>query len=469
MIDPLVFKTSRELARAKLSREEAANSFGYWIDIENKWENYQKPSELIDFITIHRTHAIRLPEFIEDLGFLNQDERDLVQRYVEIYSDVSRLLATTGNHGDLRHDIVESLITWRVIKCFKQGPINILDFGAGAARYGVIAHLDNQENRYTALDATLAAYTLQNLVLSYLDLSSSCPSFFEYLDYEVLGRAMPDVEQISCNKRVHLPTWVAKDYLKPKWQDVIILSHVHGELSAEDFGRLLEFVDLSLADEGVVVVRSELTWGDVRDYWNTVDLHGIELLIELRNIGLVPVQSENLGGYLTTVFARRDSSHVMKEVETFEIESSKELTLYAAEQYLKKHLKKVIAANRETLILGDDNPLYQKFKGIELANLNHFNALPEEAIDQLSLYSRALAQAEVVVVYSESCRSYAKCLKLKEGIEAITEQKFEIMRAYPFYGVVIFSQSFLSDIEPSFLTPIYDNVQLAGEGNFNVF
>lgn len=468
MIDPLVFKASRELARSKLSKQEAANSFGYWIDVQNHWENYQKPSELVDFLTIHRTHAVKLPEFIEDVGSLTQLEQQLVEQYIQTYSNITRLLTTTGNYGDFRHDIVESIITWRVIKSFHDGPMNILDFGAGAARYGVLAHLDSPNNTYTALDATLAAYTLQNLVLSYLDITSHSASFFEYLDFEVLGRNSPAIEDISQNKRVHLPTWVAKEHLRERWQDVVILSHVHGELSAEDFTRLLEFVQLSLADEGIVVVRSELTWGDIKDYWNTIDLHGIELFIELNKIDILPIYTESLGGYLTTVFARKDSQQYRNNIEnqpTLQaIDTSRDLTLLAARNYVYKHIESVINANRKTLVIGHDTPLFEQFMGQELSALPSSTLQKESFLDHLNDNVKSIDEAEVIVLYSERFRSYARCLEIKANLQQLSNVEFEILRAYPFYGVVVLSKAFLKEVEPLLLSPIYDHSNLPKGG-----
>lgn len=467
MIDPMVFKTSRELARSKLDKDNAMNSFGYWIDVENKWERYDKPAELIDFLSIHRTHAHKLNEFIADAGELSPEESEWMKQYIQLYTNVSRLLATTGNTGDLRHDLLETLVSWRLIKQYYPESCNILDFGAGAARYGVMSYLDHPNTTYTALDATLAAYTLQNMVLSYLDILQGDESLFEYLDYEALGRPLPDLASSSFH-RTHIPTWVAKDLLVPKKQDVVVLSHVHGELSKEDFLRMVDFIDISLNDEGIVFVRSELTWGDTRDYWNTVDLHGLELVEELGKLGLLPIHTESLGGYLTTVFAKQGSQHFKNacakeqtdECVLWELKHSREITLYAARQYTRKHLGLLAKSGQPALIVGNDNPLFEQFDGQSVAQNSSENAvLNETALGQLrqgdSELSELVAENDHVVVLSEQCRSYANAMKIEADLSQHYNCQFAIRRCYPFYGVLILSKQHLLETDSHFDSPIF--------------
>ena len=88
MLDSRVFNTSREVARDKLSAEEAKNSFGYYIDIPSCWETSQYPAQMINVLGIHKTHAEHFLEIIEDLGPLSQYDIDWARRYVDFYNHI---------------------------------------------------------------------------------------------------------------------------------------------------------------------------------------------------------------------------------------------------------------------------------------------------------------------------------------------------------------------------------------------
>ena len=368
MIDSEVFRTSREVGRSGLAPGEARNSFGYWIDIPNDWESYSCPEDLILFLGIHLTHLRMFNEIIEDLGILSAGEFDWVDRYVNFYDRIARLLSTTGHRVDLKHDIAETLADWRVIRSFAKMPCRVLDFGAGCGRQGAAAFLWNPKNIYTAIDATLAAYTLQNLVLSFMDTLQEQASSFDFLDFEKSLRAFPDISKAKPGDRFHIPTWLAEANVPEKFYDVIIAAHVHNELSGPDFMRLLCVVEKSLAPDGVLYVRSELTLGDTRDYFDAVDLHGIDLLTELRSRNIVPVWCRFVSGYLTTVFARVGSTHYKQAKKSkdpdrnfLDFDKACHVSARAGENYLHRCVDTLARADGKTVVIGSGDSFDRKF------------------------------------------------------------------------------------------------------------
>ncbi len=243
MIDPEVFQTSRELARSKMPAEEARNSFGYYIDIPNDWESYKCPEELIRFLGIHSTHIYMFNELIEDLGPLADNEREWAKRYVVFCEKVTRLLCTNGASVDLRYDIAETLSDWRTILNYVKLPCHILEYGAGCGRQGISAFLRNPNNTYTAIDSTLAAYTLQNLMFSHADTLGPELTFFDFLDFETAGLAFPQINNAKPGSFFHVPAWLAEDNIPENFYDLIIAAHVHNELSKSDFLRLIKVID----------------------------------------------------------------------------------------------------------------------------------------------------------------------------------------------------------------------------------
>ncbi|NLW87046.1 MAG: hypothetical protein GXY38_09255 [Planctomycetes bacterium] len=358
MIDSEVFRTSRSAARELLSPSEAANSFGYWIDIPDDWESYQSPEDLVAFLGIHLTHQAKFNEIIEDIGPLTDRELDWAKRYTALYDRIARLLCTTGARVDLKHDIAETIVDWRVIERFAQQPCRLLDFGAGGCRQGACAYLRHPGNIYTAIDATLAAYTLQNLIMSYIDTYSDRPGFFDLLDFEKARKTMPNIANARPGDRFHVPTWMADDRIPAGFYDVMIAAHVHGELSGSDFMRLIRVVEKSLSPDGIFYVRSELTWGDTRDFCDSTDLHGIPLPEQLRSRGIYPVWCAYTCGYLTTVFARKGSKYWKAAKESkdpdnqfINLTSAGEISELAGRNHIHRCAAELQAAGQRTLFI----------------------------------------------------------------------------------------------------------------------
>ncbi|MBT7591151.1 MAG: hypothetical protein HN561_08785 [Candidatus Scalindua sp.] len=373
MIDSQIFRTSREAARCKIPVEVARNSFGYYIDIPNGWETYRSPEELIGFLGIHNTHAARFLEIIEDLGPLTEEEHDWVRRYVSFYSGVARLLSSTGTRVDLKGDVAETLFDWRTILKFTELPCRVLDYGAGCARQGTSAFLRNKDNIYTAVDSTLAGYTVQNLVLSYIDTFGTESTFVDFLDLEMAGKPFPEISKAKPGSRFHVPAWLAEANIPEKFFDVIICAHVHNELSGPDFLRYIWAVEKGLAPNGIAYVRSELTAQDTRDYFDTVDLHGLDIVSIFREKDIVPIYSKYESAYLTTVFARKGSSHYKHAIKSKAVEHSftdiktgPDISHHAGGHSIERNLQLISSAKKKTALVCNGTDAAKTFLKIAL-------------------------------------------------------------------------------------------------------
>lgn len=368
MIDSMVFRTSRELARGKLPIEIAKNSFGYYIDIPNGWESYRSPEELVGFLGIHTTHAAQYLEIIEDLGVLTEQEHDWVRRYVKFYNSIAGILASTGKLVELKHDIAETIFDWRTILKFTNMPCRVLDYGAGCARQGTSAFLRNRDNIYVAVDSTLAAYTIQNLVLSYMTANDPGSSFNDFLDFEFVGKPFPQVATAKPANRFHIPAWIAEAHIPSRFFDVVISVHVHNELSGPDFLRLIHAIDKGLADNGIAYVRSELTAFDTKDWFDSVDLHGLDIVEILRGKGIVPVYCKYDSAFITTVFARIGSTHYNAALKSgkpensfMEIKKGTDVSQRAGEHFIERMVKRASGLGRRTAIIGDGCHFFDQF------------------------------------------------------------------------------------------------------------
>ncbi|MFZ3072353.1 MAG: hypothetical protein WA162_03840 [Thermodesulfobacteriota bacterium] len=368
MIDGQVFRTSREVARCKIPPDVAKNSFGYYIDIPNGWESYRTPEELVGFLGIHTTHAAQYLEIIEDLGQLTKEELDWASRYVEFYANIAKLLCSTGAVVEFKHDIAETIFDWRTILKFAKMPCKVLDYGAGCARQGTSAFLRNRDNLYVAVDSTLAAYTLQNLVLSGITVRDQDAKFHDFLDFEAAGKPLPDISKAGHNARFHIPAWLAEANVPEKFFDVMIAVHVHNELSGPDFLRLVNVFSKGLSDNGIIYVRSELTAFDTKDYFDAIDLHGLDIIEIFRAKGIVPVFCKYESAFLTTVFARVGSAHHKNALNSKAPENSftdvskgTEASARAAAHFVERTVHSVAALGRRTALIGKDAQFFEQF------------------------------------------------------------------------------------------------------------
>lgn len=412
MIDAQVFRTSREVARCKIPPDAAKNSFGYYIDIPNGWESYRTPEELVGFLGIHTTHAAQYLEIIEDIGPLTEEERDWARRYVEFYTGIAKLLCSTGAVVEFKHDIAETVFDWRIILKFAKMPCKVLDYGAGCARQGTSSFLRNKDNVYVAVDSTLAAYTLQNLVLSGITVSDRDAKFGDFLDFEAAGKPLPDISKAERNTRFHVPAWLAEANVPEKFFDVMIAVHVHNELSGPDFLRLVNVFSKGLADDGIIYVRSELTAFDTKDYFDAVDLHGLDIIEIFRDKGIVPVFCKYESAFLTTVFARVGSAHhknalASKAPENSFTDVSKgtEASAKAAAHFVERTAQSVAALGRRTALVGKDTQFFDQFISPAVGRIGVKEIFSENAFlgDNKEDTKKRLAdfRPEVIIVASQ--------------------------------------------------------------------
>jgi hypothetical protein len=465
-----VFRTSREVGRSKLSHAEGKDSFGYWIDVPNNWESYRTSDEMVAFLGIHNTHIYQFPEIAADLGALSDDERDWVKRYVATYERVARLLTTTGRRVDLRCDIAETLTDWRIIQKFVDLPAKILDFGAGCLRQGTSAYLRHPDNIYTAVDASLAAYTIQNMVLSLMNAEREEAVAHDFLDYEIVALPFPDIASAPPGGRFHVPTWLMEQARLPeRFYDVVIAAHVHNELSGPDFLRLVGAVEKNLADEGIFYVRSELHIGYAKDFYDAIDFHAIPIIEELKRRGLVPIWGAHTGAFLTTVFAREGSARHRRAQASEAPEdafwrhgNAYDLCSAAGADYLARCGRGLVEAPGKIALIGRGNHLYERF----LAPLEA--AAPEAmVVDQADLTGEAREETlrkiaafdpDNIAIGSPHMPSLEKMV-----LEALGNPTIGLRRHY-WYPVVLLRRAGDIGIDPLFADPIFGPADVGKAG-----
>jgi hypothetical protein len=359
MINSDNFRVSRDDARSKLDPEAAGDSFGYYIDFANGWESYRSPEETLIYLGIHKTHEGQFPQVRMELGRFSPEELDWARRYLEFYDRVGRLISSTSHRPELQFDIAETAVDWRVIRQFVQLPARIIDYGAGCGRQCVSAFLHNPDNIYTAIDSTLAAYTVQNIVFSFLSALRARRTFVDFLDLQLAGEAFPDIRAASPGDIYHFPAWFDHAHLPQRFYDVMFASHVHGELSASDFRRLIAVARHCLADEGVLYVRSELAIPFPKGYFESLDLHGLDIVDVLAAEGIVPVYCSYQSAFQTTVFARVGSSHYRKaknssapECQFVDLRRAMETTVLAGRHYAQMQLRRIAAEGTRVVLSG---------------------------------------------------------------------------------------------------------------------
>jgi hypothetical protein len=457
MIQADVFKAARDAARFRLPPEEARNSFGYYIDIANDWENYRTPDDLVYWFGIHSTHVAQFQELIHNLGALSDEELDWAKRYVMFFDRATRLLTTSGLRADLRYDIAETLTDWRTILEFVDLPGNVLDFGAGCARQCVSAFLRNPDVTYTAIDGTLAGYTVQNLVFSLLDVLSPNGRSYDFLDFQVATKPYPKIAEAKKGSRFHVPVWMAEDHIPEKFYDVMIGAHVHNELSGYDFLRLLHCAEKGLKDDGVLYLRSEIFVTDPRDFFDAVDLHAMEVVELLAERGFVPVSCK-FHTYLTTVFARVGSKHYnaakasdASDTQFLNITDNREMSERAAQDFTRRQMSEIATSGRRVVVAGGPNSFFDDFVTPVLAqmgdNAKVFNELDLVGPDAEKLVTEIKQfQPEIVVIPSHLLGAIEPLIT-----GAFPEGHFPIRQHYFFPIVYFFTE------ECSRRSSIFDN------------
>ncbi|MDP7425179.1 MAG: hypothetical protein QF394_07145 [Rhodospirillales bacterium] len=383
MIDPTIFRASRDAARNQLSIGKAQSSFGYHIDVDNLWESYRSGEDLVRWFGIHSTHIHQFQEIIEDLGYLTKTEWKFAEEFANFYDQLTRIFTTTGFRSDLKFDLAETLFDWRVILKFVELPARILDFGAGGGRQNVSSFLHHRENQYTSVESTLNAYTVQNQVQALINIIAPEIQTVDFLDYQTSGLKFPNIASTNQGGCFHLPAWLTSDLLPEKFFDLILACHVHNELSQDDFMRLIALVSLGLSENGIFYIRSELGVYDTRDFMDSVDLHGIDIVEELAKNDIIPIYSTYECAFQTTVFARKTSSRfnwlhrIRSSTLTFlynsfapkisrnkgqdDMQSSKELSSKAGVTHALRNLRLLIFSRNKIVFCVEDRlPFYKR-------------------------------------------------------------------------------------------------------------
>jgi hypothetical protein len=309
MIDPEIFKLLRSRAVNKLPLDLRSESFGYHIDIVNDWENVYNSKELVAYLGIHFTHQAKFSELCFHLNKIENQERKQIEFHKKILEATAASINTKPNNHPFKYDLMELAIDWRTItKNLDLPPKVIVDFGAGCGRQAVGA-TSNLENNfvYLAIDASLNGYMVQNSLLSNLKLLSARQSvFYDLLDFEMDGETPPPLEkEPRQNFYIHFPAWTDYSYIPDESADLIIAAHVHNEISGSDFDRLMKLVIQKLSPNGIFYVRSEIgVWQDPL-WFESVYLHAKDMIPILKREEIEIKDSLYIGGFQTTVFARR--------------------------------------------------------------------------------------------------------------------------------------------------------------------
>ena len=458
MIDPRLFRASREAGRAHLAPEVARDSFSYYIDIPNTWESYRSPEDLLVYFGIHHTHKHQFTEIVEDLGALDDAERDWALRYVAFFDRLARLFTTTGHRTELQYDIAETLFDWRKILSFVELPARILDYGAGCGRHCVSAFLRHPGNVYTAVDSTMAAYTVQNMVFSFLDTLGDRAATADLLDYETAQRPFPAIAQAGPGNRFHLPAWLAAEHLPPRAFDLALACHVHNELSRSDFLRLMAAVERGLADDGVFYVRSELGVLFPKDYYDAVDLHAVDMVTHLAERAIVPVFCAYEAAFQTTVFAREGSRAHQRartsgapEAQVWNLRRSWEMSAAAAAKFSRVSMQRIAASGRRTLLCGAGDQFFDELVGPagQAITLKQVHT-EREMLPPGAALADAIARfdPEIVVLASQQFAAMEATVRA-----ALPGRPFALRRQY-FLPVVFLYREPLNRVDPVFAGPI---------------
>ncbi len=268
----------------------------------------------------------------------------------------------------MQFDLAETIFDWRTILRYADLPARVLDYGAGGGRQCVSAFLRNPDCIYTAVDSTLAAYTVQNLVFSFMDALGVGGRFVDLLDRETIGDAFPpSIAEAPPGSRFHVPAWFETQPLPERFFDVILACHVHNELSRSDFLRLIAAVDKCLADDGIFYVRSELGVRFPKNWFDALDLHGIDPIKLLATMGIAPIHCVYASAFQTTVFARVGSrpfemakASSAPEHQFLDIEDSLAATVRAGQNYTLGVLEWLVETGKRTAFCGAGNDMYEK-------------------------------------------------------------------------------------------------------------
>jgi len=341
-----IFLQLREKAIDQLDDETRYDSFGYHIDVTNAWENIYNTTELLSYLSIHNTHAAKYSELCFHISDQLEDLQDQLNLHFTAVENVGRVINTAASYSmpDIKYDLLEMAVDWLFLRKYCENIRTVVDFGAGCGRQivGCYQNLTNFKN-YIGIDASLNGYVVQNAFYNTFALMQGL-EFCDLLDYQSSNididiRGMLEKDNLI----MHCPAWVKYDVIEDRSIDLILACHVHNELSHSDFLRLMELVSTKLSDNGIFYVRSELgIWADP-NYEDKVKYHAIDPVEYLAKKGLKIIETEYFGGFMTTIFARNESSHVAK------IKKSK--------TFFNNKTFETLSQKANKIIRGKDNPV----------------------------------------------------------------------------------------------------------------
>lgn len=359
MIDKDIFLSDRAAAKARLPKETSWDSFGYYIDTANSWENIKSPTSLSSHYAIHKTHEYAYQEISFDVSWdgISKVEKDYISAYNNLLEQTISSIHSNHYSPELKYDFIELLTDWRIINKYVKNPKIVYDFGAGCGRqlFGTYFWQPSCK-KYVAIDASYAGYCAQESLFNTINIKDSSIEFVDLFHFlyhpssldinnaiEKYVSASPESKKLSI---LHLPAWFKYlESVPDKSIDLIFACHVHNELSRSDFLRLIALVKKGLSRNGIFYVRSELKAWNPYSYDGVIDMHAVDIIETLAEDNIKVIFSEYTGAFQTTIFARSNGSNLQEKQSKF----------YKKEELITKYSRKII--NR---INNTKNYLYKK-------------------------------------------------------------------------------------------------------------
>jgi SAM-dependent methyltransferase len=129
---------------------------------------------------------------------------------------------------------------------------NILDFGSGYSRLGLVFGGHERVRNYIAIDCIELSYMLQNLALSYF----APEKFFEYIEFAFERKDF--TLQLNSGKHIyHLPTW-KWDLIPSNSVDLVCAVFVLPEINTFAFNDFIEQISRTIRPNGYLYLRDHL-------------------------------------------------------------------------------------------------------------------------------------------------------------------------------------------------------------------
>ena len=379
MILPEIFLQLREKAIEKLDDDTKNDSFGYHIDVVDAWESIYNTTELLSYLCIHSTHSTKYSElsfhmkdFLKDISIQVNKHYNILNSTQKIINTAnkSELINKTRSDPNFKYDLLEMGADWLFIKKYSADIKTVVDFGAGCGRQIIGCHtnLPNLKN-YIGIDASLNGYTTQNLLYGTFSLLNNY-KFFDLLDYEASNIDIKENKIFDQEKAIiHFPAWTDYSHITDNSIDLILACHVHNEISKSDFLRLMFLVEKKLSKNGIFYIRSELgIWSDT-NYEDKVKYHGIDPVEYLYQKNIHIIETEYFGGFMTTVFCRKEGKFFKDPSQNSLNNLMNEFTRKINKKYrnsdhplsIKQILNK-IGITKENNLKNDELPIIKSFK-----------------------------------------------------------------------------------------------------------